>query len=83
MNPGKIGGLVRGLQFSNFSQHGLARGGLGEQFEKFWPKQKLIRNLCKIDGPDKGHHFFNLSQHGLARGGLGAIFGKVMPRRKP
>jgi hypothetical protein len=34
MNLGKIGGLVRGHQFSNFSQHGLARGGLGEHFGK-------------------------------------------------
>jgi len=47
---------------------------LWSSLEKVGPRQKLIRNLCKIDGPAKGHQFFNLSQHCLTRGGLGAIF---------
>jgi hypothetical protein len=40
MNLGKIGGLVKGHQFSNFPQHGLARGGLGEHIEKSEAKAK-------------------------------------------
>ena len=43
MNLGKIGGLVKGHQFSNFSQHGLARGGLGEHSEKSWAKAKAYQ----------------------------------------
>ena len=49
---------------------------LGSILKKVGPRQKLIRNLCKIDGPAKGHHFSNFSQHGLARGGLGEHFEK-------
>jgi hypothetical protein len=43
MNLGKIGGIVRGHQFSNFSQHGLARGGLGEHFKKSGAKAKACQ----------------------------------------
>jgi len=56
---------------------------LGGILEKVKPRQKLIRNLCKIDGLAKGHHFptfANMVWQGVVSG---TILGKVMPRRKP
>jgi hypothetical protein len=43
MNLWKVGSLVRGHQFFNFSQHGLARGGLGEHFVKSEAKAKAYQ----------------------------------------
>jgi len=38
----KIDGPAKGHHFSNFSQHGLARGGLGDNFWKSVAKEKTL-----------------------------------------
>jgi hypothetical protein len=82
MNLWKIGGLVRGHQFSTFPNMVWQGVVFGSILGKVGPSQKLIRHLCKIDGPAKGHHFTNFSQHGLARDGLGANFWKSDAKEK-
>jgi hypothetical protein len=55
---------------------------LGSILRKVGPRQKLVRNLCKIAGPAKGHRFPKFSQHGLTRGGLGGHFWKSDAKEK-
>ena len=42
MNLCKTDGLAKGHHFSNFSQRGLARGGLGGHFGKSDAKEKTL-----------------------------------------
>jgi len=74
----------QGALVFNFSQHGLARGGLGEHFEKKLGQGKSLSGIfVKLMALPRGiifPTFPNMVWQGVV---LGTIFGKVLPRRKP
>ena len=83
-NLREIDGPDKGHHFSNFSQHGLARGCLGEHFGKSQAKRNTLSGICEfvmvlariIIFPT----FPNMVWEGTV---LGTILEKVKPKEKP